>query len=133
MKTCRTVTWPPPERRVVLTLLDDRPIAPLSPFYALARYIGVADCRGRLHRLIEGPGSSADNMTASILECAPRVLITGFVPDNACTALIAAGIDVRLGHCSEPATELVRRYQSLPKPGIARPWPDHATRLTRGL
>jgi hypothetical protein len=117
-------SWPPPERRIVLTLLCDGANAPLSPFYALARWIGVADFRGRLHSLIRSPGPDADEMTASIVRCQPRVLISGFVPNGACAELIAAGIDVRLGPCSEAATALASRFESLPRADAAQAWPD---------
>jgi len=126
-----TPSWPPPERRFALTLLCDGPNAPLSPFYALARWIGVADFRGQLHSLIRSPGSARDQTTASILQCAPRVLIAGFVSDEAYAKLTAAGIDVRLGPCSEPATALVRRYESLPRAGTAQALPDLAARSHR--
>jgi len=98
----------------VLTLLCEGPDAPLSPFYALARWIGVADFRGQIHSLILSRGAEADDMTTSILQCRPRVLIAGFVPEDTRAKLTAAGIDVRFGPCSEPATALVRRFESLP-------------------
>ncbi len=108
----------------MLTLLGERADAPLSPFYALARWIGVADFRGQRHGLFRGPGSDAAEITASILHCQPRVLIAGFVPDDARARLTAAGIDVRIGPCSEPATALVRRFESLPRAEMADRLPD---------
>lgn len=123
--------WPPSERRIVLTLLCGGSGAPLSPFYGLARWIGVADFRGQLHRRFVRPGRGADDMTASILECAPRVVISGFVPDDACAELAAAGIDVRLGHCAEPAHALARRFESLPRAAIAHGVPELVAGATR--
>lgn len=110
-----TIPWPPPERRIALLVLSGQPCAPLSPFYALAPYLGIADFRGVRHGALRTRRAGAVEITSRVLACRPRVLIAGFVPDDACQMLTAAGIDVRLGPCSMPASDVARRYQDLPR------------------
>jgi hypothetical protein len=115
MSSSETISWPPPESRVILTLLCDGFDAPLSPFYAWAQWIGVADVRGRIHALLKNPSANAAEVTRFILESNSRFVISGYIPSGESTMLLAKGLDVRIGPCSEPAVALVPRFQNLPK------------------
>lgn len=109
------IPWPPPVRQIALLLLSGQPNAPLSPFYALAPWVGIADFRGVRHMALRMQRAGAVEITSRVLACRPRVLKAGFVPDDACQMLTAAGIDVRLGPCSMPASDVARRFQDLPR------------------
>lgn len=101
-----------------MMLLGPWKCAPLSPFFALARCIGVTDFRGKRYHIFESSKTGAADVTLQILDYGPRVLIAGFVPETAYEQLTAAGIDVRVGQCSVPAATLAPRFRQLPRAAL---------------
>lgn len=101
--------------RMALTVHSARPKAPLSPFFVKAQGLLFLDADLAEQAYLPNTGWSADWVCETILASGVRRLICSYIDACSMRRLDRAGIDVRLGPCSQPAVNLVDQFQHLPK------------------
>ena len=104
---------------VVLTVSADRPDARLSPFFGLAPWVMVVEPQAAAHVWLRNMGGNVAHVVELIREQAPALAICGHIPADAALLLVEAGIELRIGPCSVPATSLIPLAATLPTPNIA--------------
>jgi len=104
---------------VALTVCANGLDTPLSPFFGLAPWLMVLDPKGAAPVWLRNSESSVAYMVELIRGQGPSLAICGHIPGDAALALIAAGIELRVGPCSVPARSLIPIAATLPTPGIA--------------
>ncbi len=97
-----------------MTLLADANDAPLSPFFARARWVGVFDVSSNQQHFLRNVERTADHVVDLICRSQPQTVIIGFVDDASAARLAAAGIELRWGPCSVPASALICQAPRLP-------------------
>lgn len=109
---------------VAMTVLTKAPEARLSPFFTLAPWLMLLDGHRDERRHIPNQVWTADDLIDLICAEAPELLICGHIPPSAAQLAQRGGIDVRIGPCSVPATSLIGRAHTLPRP-VVRVVPDN--------
>ncbi len=101
-------------KSVVMTVLNDTPEAPLSPFFAHAPWIAFVDLATGRRDLTRNTQRSAAFVVEHILRIRPQLVICGYVDHESASRILDADMDLRLGPCSVPACTLLERVHTLP-------------------
>ena len=101
--------------QVAMTVLNDLPDTPLSPFFARANWVAVFDLDSGRRVLVRNSAYSADLIIEQICRVVPQHAICGHVDKSSAQRILEAGIDLRLGPCSVPASALLRSAHQLPQ------------------
>ncbi len=97
-----------------MTVLNDTPEAPLSPFFGRAPWIAFVDLATGRRTLTANAQRSTAFVVGHILQIRPQLVICGYVDHESASRILEAGIDLRLGPCSVPASALLKRVYTLP-------------------
>lgn len=97
-----------------MTVLTDKPEAPLSPFFARAPWIAIIDVATGQRILTPNRPRSIAFVVDQIFRIRPQLVICGYVDHESASRILEAGMDLRLGPCSVPASTLLQRVHTLP-------------------
>ncbi|HEX9645932.1 MAG TPA: hypothetical protein VGB88_00440 [Alphaproteobacteria bacterium] len=104
---------------VVLTVGANRLDARLSPFFGLAPWVMVVEPLVAAPVWVRNTGGNIAHVVDLIRAQAPALAICGHIPADAALLMVEAGIELRIGPCSVPATSLIPLAATLPTPNIA--------------
>lgn len=100
--------------QVAMTILSDAPDAPLSPFFARAPWIAVFDIASGMRTLIRNAPQEAEFIIDQVCRIRPRALVCGHIDPASAARLNRAGVLLKLGPCSRPASTLLHGFNGLP-------------------
>lgn len=98
-----------------LTVLSPEPNAPLSPFFAKAPWVALLEPTSKSIDHFCNEGWTSAWMCDRLATAGVSRLICGFIDRAGHDALVASGVDVRVGACRGPALQLVACFYELPK------------------
>jgi len=105
--------------KYVLTVQSQKARTPLSPFFGRARWLMAVANDGRGLQMIPNRDLTARFVVDQIIRLTPQTVICGYIDPKSAALLLKAGIDLRLGPCSVPASELIQSAVTLPIPPFA--------------
>lgn len=85
----------------------------LAAFFAHCDAVLISDGDGD-ERVITNQGRRGDDVCQIVLAQRAHRLICGFIPEDCKQRLREAGVDIRLGSCSQPVFDLIVNFGQLP-------------------
>ena len=98
-----------------MLVVESRSGPALCLFFSKCDSVLLIDRTGKSRELHHHDGSDAESLCDLILTLNPSALVCGFIGETQKQRLREAGIDIRLGSCSNSIDELFAEFHSLPR------------------